>query len=112
MRALWSTATRPQRYQPTQREDEDALTRVIVAIAGQYGRYGYRRIRDLLRYEGWHVGKDWVERICYCLVCSRLCPGAVVVDNNFGALCRKGSTDQSPKILYSARNDHDFPKSG
>ena len=33
-----------QRYQPTQREDEDALTRAIIALASQYGRYGYRRI--------------------------------------------------------------------
>ena len=33
-----------QRYQPTQRDDEDALTRAIIALASQYGRYGYRRI--------------------------------------------------------------------
>jgi len=32
-----------QRYQATQREDEDALTRAVVELAGQYGRYGYRR---------------------------------------------------------------------
>ena len=38
-----------QRYQPTQREDEDALTRAIVALASQYGRYGYRRITALLQ---------------------------------------------------------------
>ena len=25
-------------------EDEDALTRAIIALASQYGRYGYRRI--------------------------------------------------------------------
>jgi hypothetical protein len=31
-----------QRYQPTQREDEDALTRAIVEFSSLYGRYGYR----------------------------------------------------------------------
>jgi putative transposase len=52
-----------QRYQPTQREDEDALTAAIIAAASQYGRYGYRRIAAVLRGDGWHVGKDRVERI-------------------------------------------------
>jgi transposase InsO family protein len=52
-----------QRYQPTQREDEDALTRAIVTLASQYGRYGYRRITAKLREAGWQVGKDRVERI-------------------------------------------------
>ena len=52
-----------QRYQPTQRNDEDALTRAILALAGQYGRYGYRRITIKLQQAGWRVGKDRVERI-------------------------------------------------
>jgi transposase InsO family protein len=52
-----------QRYRPTQREDEDALTQAIVALASQYGRYGYRRITALLKRDGWQVGKDRVERI-------------------------------------------------
>jgi len=29
-----------QRYQPTQRNDEDALTRAIIELASEYGRYG------------------------------------------------------------------------
>ena len=37
-----------QRYTPTQRADEDGLTRAIVSLASQYGRYGYRRITALL----------------------------------------------------------------
>jgi transposase InsO family protein len=45
------------------REDEDALTRAIVTLASQYGRYGYRRITALLRMAGWKVGKDRVQRI-------------------------------------------------
>jgi putative transposase len=52
-----------QRYQPTQREDEDRLTQAIIELASQYGRYGYRRITALLQAGGWHVGKDRVERI-------------------------------------------------
>ena len=52
-----------QRYRPTQREDEDRLTQAIIALASQYGRYGYRRITALLVRAGWKVGKDRVERI-------------------------------------------------
>jgi len=52
-----------QRYLPTQREDEDALTQAIIELASQYGRYGYRRITALLQHAGWQVGKDRVERI-------------------------------------------------
>jgi putative transposase len=52
-----------QRYVPTLRRDEDALTRAIITLASQYGRYGYRRITALLRAAGWQVGKDRVERI-------------------------------------------------
>jgi putative transposase len=52
-----------QRYRPTQREDEDRLTQAIVTLAGQYGRYGYRRITAFLVMAGWKVGKDRVERI-------------------------------------------------
>ena len=52
-----------QRYVPTPRADEDALTQAIVALAEGYGRYGYRRITALLKDEGWAVGKDRVQRI-------------------------------------------------
>jgi putative transposase len=52
-----------QRYLPNQRRDEDALTRAIITLASQYGRYGYRRITALLRTAGWQVGKDRVQGI-------------------------------------------------
>ena len=52
-----------QRYSPIQRSDEDALTRAIIALASEYGRYGYRRITALLQGAGWQVGKDRVQRI-------------------------------------------------
>jgi len=52
-----------QRYQPTQRDDEEPLTQAILALASEYGRYGYRRITVLLNEAGWKVGKDRVQRI-------------------------------------------------
>jgi putative transposase len=52
-----------QRYWPTVRTDEDALTRAMISLASEYGRYGYRRITALLRGAGWRVGKDRVECI-------------------------------------------------
>jgi putative transposase len=52
-----------QRYAALLRSDEDALTRDIVTLASQYGRYGYRRITALLQDDGWRVGKDRVQRI-------------------------------------------------
>lgn len=52
-----------QRYQPTVRSDEDALTEAIIAMASEYGRYGYRKITALLLEAGWQVGKDRVQRI-------------------------------------------------
>ena len=51
------------RYQSTQRDDEDALARATIALASQYGRYGYRRITASLRDTGWQVSKDRVEPI-------------------------------------------------
>src|SRR5665213_4056494 len=52
-----------QRYEGIYRTDEDALTRDIITLASEYGRYGYRRITAVLRDRGWHVGKDRVQRI-------------------------------------------------
>ncbi|WP_420910536.1 IS3 family transposase [Roseivivax marinus] len=52
-----------QRKAPQGRADEDALTADIVALASQYGRYGYRRIAAMLRDAGWVVNVKRVERI-------------------------------------------------
>lgn len=41
--------------------DEDELTRAIIALASEYGRYGYRRVTALLQAAGWQVGKDRVH---------------------------------------------------
>jgi hypothetical protein len=52
-----------QRKIPKQSDDEAALTADIIALATQYGRYGYRRITALLRDAGWLVNTKRVERI-------------------------------------------------
>jgi hypothetical protein len=40
-------------YVPSQADDEELLRVRIVALAREYGRYGYRRITALLHQEGW-----------------------------------------------------------
>jgi transposase InsO family protein len=52
-----------QRYVGTLRADEDALTRSIILLASEYGRYGYRRITAMLKTAGWKVSADRVQRI-------------------------------------------------
>ena len=42
-----------QRRRPRSPDDEAMLTADIIALAKQYGRYGYRRITPLLRIAGW-----------------------------------------------------------
>jgi len=45
------------------RDDEEPLTRAIVSLACQYGRYGYRQITGMLQNDGWRVNHKRVERI-------------------------------------------------
>jgi putative transposase len=52
-----------QRKIPRGRDDEERLTADIIALARQYGRYGYRKITALLRDAGWLVNAKRVERI-------------------------------------------------
>ncbi len=52
-----------QRYRVVEGEYERKLTDQIVELAGQYGRYGYRRITAMLRRAGWKVNHKRVERI-------------------------------------------------
>jgi len=53
-----------QRRTPSGRDDEERLTAYIVELARQYGRYGYRKIAELLRSTaGWVVNDKRVERI-------------------------------------------------
>ena len=52
-----------QRKVPRGADDEEALTEDIVALARQYGRYGYCWVTALLRDAGWTVNRKRVERI-------------------------------------------------
>lgn len=52
-----------QRRRPIIRDDEEALTAVIIRLATTYGRYGYRRITALLGVEGWRANLKRVYRI-------------------------------------------------
>jgi putative transposase len=51
------------RYVPKSRDGEDLLVQDMIALARQYGRYGYRRIAALLRDAGWQVNDKRVERL-------------------------------------------------
>ena len=52
-----------QRYAPRQSAFNERLTRRTIELACRYGRYGYRRIEQLLAREGWHVNHKRIERI-------------------------------------------------
>lgn len=52
-----------QRKWPQEKVDEELLTRDIIKLAREYGRYGYRRIAVLLKNTGWQVNAKRVERI-------------------------------------------------
>ena len=51
---------RRQRHVP---DDEPRLVREMVELATQYGRYGYRRITQMLRDKGWRVNHKRIERL-------------------------------------------------
>ena len=44
-------------------DDEPRLVRDMTRLATQYGRYGYRRITELLRREGWNVNHKRVSGV-------------------------------------------------
>ena len=52
-----------QRHRTLTPQDEPRLVTRTLQLAGEYGRYGYRRITALLRREGWRVNHKRVERI-------------------------------------------------
>src|ERR671913_1165508 len=53
-----------QRKLPRGRDDEEQLTADIIELARQYGRYGYRKVAELLRSTaGWVVNDKRGERI-------------------------------------------------
>jgi putative transposase len=52
-----------QRYQASEKEDEQRLVGRILELVGEFPRYGYRMITRLLRQEGWQVNFKRIYRI-------------------------------------------------
>lgn len=52
-----------QRREPYVPDDEPRLVAQMIDVAGEYGRYGYRRITAMLRQDGWKVNHKRVERL-------------------------------------------------
>jgi transposase InsO family protein len=52
-----------QRYEKRVADDEIYIRGRIIALASEYGRYGYRRVTALLRNEGLHINPKRVQRI-------------------------------------------------
>lgn len=44
------------RYQPVDDEFQKKLNARVIAVASEFGRYGYRKVTGLLNMEGWDVG--------------------------------------------------------
>ena len=52
-----------QRYRPKTPDDEAALVKRMLELALKYGRYGYPRITELLKREGWKVNSKRIQRL-------------------------------------------------
>ena len=52
-----------QRYEVKPNESQEKLEGRVLALASEYGRYGYRQVTNLLNMEGFSVGKDRVFSI-------------------------------------------------
>ena len=52
-----------QQYKAAANNSDEDLRLALIRLAKQYGRYGYRKIAELLRIEGWKVNHKRVERI-------------------------------------------------
>ena len=52
-----------QRHRALPPKDEPRLVTRMIELAMAYGRYGYRRVTALLRWEGWRVNHKRVERL-------------------------------------------------
>lgn len=52
-----------QRYQAKMKDDEPPLLKRIFELVGLFPRFGYRRITELLRGEGWNVNAKRIYRL-------------------------------------------------
>ena len=51
------------RYAPKENPKKEKVRTRVIGLAKKYGRYGYRTITDIMRNEGWDIGRDAVYRI-------------------------------------------------
>jgi putative transposase len=52
-----------QRYEVRPNPEQKMLEKLVIELATEYGRYGYRQVTNLLNQEGWEVGPDRVYSI-------------------------------------------------
>ena len=57
------SVSQPSLHHTAKVQNDDALRLVMILLAKQYGRYGYRKITELLWIGGWHVNHKKVERL-------------------------------------------------
>ena len=50
-------------YKAARKDDEEDLRLSMIRLAKQCGRYGYRKIAELLWVEGWAVNHKKIERL-------------------------------------------------
>ena len=65
-RRVWRVLGQPRSTKRRHRHvpsDEPRLVARMIALATEYGRYGYRRITAMLRQEGWKVNHKRIERL-------------------------------------------------
>ena len=65
--SVWRTCavlsvSRPSLHYTAKVQNDDVLRLVMILLAKQYGRYGYRKITELLWIRGWQVNHKKVER--------------------------------------------------
>ena len=60
---LFSQHRGTQRYEHRHSEFNEKLTERIIELSCSFGRYGYRRIHQLLTREGWQINHKRLERI-------------------------------------------------
>ena len=60
---MLSVPRQTYRYTPIVRSDEDELRCAIIALATRFGRFGYRKIADLLKGQGYIINYKRIERI-------------------------------------------------
>ena len=52
-----------QRHELVKRDPNDSSRQRVIAVATQYGRYGYRQVTSMMRNEGWNVNPKYVYRV-------------------------------------------------